>query len=63
MNMNETIFNICKERVESTCCFLLQDNVKAVTFIPQKAVLQITNSVLSNTGPGTIMDRRHALEV
>lgn len=43
--------------------FLLQDNVKAETLIPQKAVLQITNSVFSNTAPGTIMDRSHALEV
>lgn len=36
MNMNETIFNTCKECVESTCWFLLQDNVKAGTLIPQK---------------------------
>lgn len=61
--MNETIFNTYKERIECTCCFLFQDNVKAATLIPQKAMLQITNSLFSNTAPGTIMDRRHALEV
>lgn len=63
MNIYETIFNTCKEWAESTCWFLLQDNVKAAAVIPQKAVLQITSSLFSNTDPSTIRDCRHALEL
>lgn len=63
MNMNATIFNTCKEWVERTCWFLFQDNVKAATLIPQKAVLQITTLFFSNTAPSTIRDCRHALEL
>ena len=59
--MNATIFNTCKEWVESTCWFLLQDNVKAATLIPQKAVLQITSLLLSNADPSTIRDCRACL--
>lgn len=63
MNINETTFNACKEWAQSTCCFLLEDNVKAATLIPQKALLQMSSSLFSSTEPSAVTESRHRLEV
>lgn len=63
MSINETTFNACKEWAQSTCCFLLKDNVEAATLIPQKALLQTSSSLFSSTEPSAATDSRHRLEV